>query len=100
MLQGWMALALDPHKILVIEPQPSGEVTALAKQGVALNPATAAEAIEAVVIAVKPQVAPEAMTGLLPFVANESAVVSIMTGRTWSFLESASPGRPPAGARP
>jgi pyrroline-5-carboxylate reductase len=100
MLQGWMALGLDPHKILVIEPQPSGEVTALAKQGVALNPARAAEAIAAVVIAVKPQVAPEAMARLLPFVANETVVVSIMAGRTLSFLESALPGRALVRAMP
>jgi pyrroline-5-carboxylate reductase len=100
MLQGWMALGLDPHEILVIEPQPSGEVTALAKQGVALNPARAAEAIAAVVIAVKPQVAPEAMARLLPFVANETVVVSIMAGRTLNFLESALPGRALVRAMP
>jgi pyrroline-5-carboxylate reductase len=100
MLQGWMALGLAPHKILVIEPQPSGEVTALAKQGVALNPAKAAEAIAAVVIAVKPQVAPETMARLLPFVANETVVVSIMAGRTLNFLESALPGRALVRAMP
>ncbi len=100
MLQGWIALGLDPRQILVIEPQPSGELTAMVKQGVSLNPTQAAEEIAAVVIAVKPQVASEAMTALLPFVASETVVVSIMAGRTLNFLESALPGHALVRAMP
>jgi pyrroline-5-carboxylate reductase len=100
MLQGWMSLGLDPRNILVLEPQPSPELTALVKQGLKLNPVQGAEEIAAGVIAVKPQIAPEAMSALLPFVASETVVVSIMAGRTLNFLESALPGHAIVRAMP
>jgi pyrroline-5-carboxylate reductase len=100
MLQGWIGLGLDPCKILVLEPHPSGELSALAKRGLRLNPSQAAEQITAVVIAVKPQVASEAMSALAPYVGNETVIVSIMAGRTLNFLERAVPGRAVVRAMP
>ena len=38
MLEGWLALGLDPKNVVVIEPQPSPEIVALSQKGVALNP--------------------------------------------------------------
>jgi pyrroline-5-carboxylate reductase len=43
------------------------------------------------VIAVKPQVAPEVMPTLVPFVGAATVVVSIMAGRTLRFLEATLP---------
>jgi len=92
MLEGWLALGLDARKIAVIEPQPSGEIAALATRGLRLNPSAGALGeVAAVVIAVKPQVAPEVMPTLSPFVDGTTAVVSIMAGRTLRFLEGALP---------
>src|SRR5688572_15577638 len=69
MLEGWLALGLAMVKIAVIEPQPSSEITALAGRGLRLNPSPAdVGEVAAVVIAVKPQTAPEAMPALAPFV--------------------------------
>ena len=42
-------------------------------------------------LAVKPQVAPEVMPALAPFVGAATVVVSIMAGRTLRFLEGALP---------
>ena len=71
MLEGWLALGLDPATVVVLEPQPAPEISALAARGLRLNPAldTAAEAA-AIVIAVKPQVAPEVVPALAPLVGR------------------------------
>ena len=38
MLEGWLARGLDPKKLVVIEPQPSKAIKALARRGLTLNP--------------------------------------------------------------
>jgi pyrroline-5-carboxylate reductase len=93
LLEGWLALGLDPGSIVVIEPAPAGHLTALADRGLVLNPRRdKVGEIAAVMIAVKPQIAPEVMPVLAPFVGAATAVVSIMAGRTLRFLEAALPG--------
>src|ERR1700744_5345598 len=39
MLTGWLAQGLDAGRVVVIEPTPSPEISALASKGVRLNPA-------------------------------------------------------------
>jgi pyrroline-5-carboxylate reductase len=92
MLDGWIARGLAPKRIVVIEPQPGKAVKALARRGLKLNPKGSTEAA-AIVIAVKPQSAPEAVPPLRPFVGKTTLVLSIMAGRTLRFLEqSLAPG--------
>ena len=72
--------------------QPAGHLTALAARGVRLNPPRdGIGEVAAVVVAVKPQVAPEVMPVLAPLIGADTAVVSIMAGRTLRFLEAALP---------
>ena len=93
MLEGWLALGLPPEKIAVLEPQPTGEITAWARHGLRLNPpAGALGEVAATVVAVKPQSAPEVMPALAPFIGSATVVVSIMAGRTLHFLDRALPG--------
>jgi pyrroline-5-carboxylate reductase len=93
LLEGWLALGLDPKSIVVIEPAPAGHLTALADRGLLLNPRREQVGeVAAAVVAVKPQIAPEVMPVLAPFVGATTAVVSIMAGRTLRFLEAALPG--------
>ena len=88
MLSGWLAQGLDAGRVVVIEPAPSPEISALAKQGVRLNSsAKDAGAIAALVIAVKPQSFREAGASLKPFTASSTLVVSIMAGTTIASLE-------------
>jgi pyrroline-5-carboxylate reductase len=88
MLEGWLGLGLDPKYAAVLEPQPTRELTGLAGRGLRLNPmpGTGGEA-SAIVIAVKPQVAPEVVPTLTSYVGPGTVVVSIMAGRTLDFLE-------------
>ena len=92
MLEGWLALGLAADKIAVLEPQPTNDIAGLAGRGLRLNPAPRdiGEAA-AIVVAVKPQTAPEAMPALAPFVCGSTVTVSIMAGRTLRFLEGALP---------
>lgn len=93
MLEGWLALGLSPENVAVIEPQPSRDILALSERGLRLNPARdAAGDVAALVIAVKPQVADEALPALVPFVGGTTVVVSIMAGRTLRFLADGLPG--------
>jgi pyrroline-5-carboxylate reductase len=90
LLEGWLALGLDPKKIAVLEPQPGKELTALAAGGLRLNPsADAVGDVSAIVLAVKPQTAPAVMPALVPFVGASTVTLSIMAGPTLRFLEQA-----------
>jgi pyrroline-5-carboxylate reductase len=91
MLDGWVARGLALKRIVVIEPQPTKAVKALARRGLTLNPKGKADAASAVVIAVKPQTAPDAVPPLAPYVGKATLVLSIMAGRTISFLEKSLP---------
>jgi pyrroline-5-carboxylate reductase len=85
MLTGWLAGGLDPKQVVVIEPMPSAEITALVARGIRLNPKDAAT-VETLVIAVKPQSFREAGALLRPLVSPTTLVVSIMAGTTIASL--------------
>jgi pyrroline-5-carboxylate reductase len=87
MLEGWLARKLAPRRIVVFEPQPSQAIRALARRGVRLNSRGEIGPVAALVVAVKPQTAPEALPPLAPLVGRRTVVVSIMAGRTLAFLE-------------
>lgn len=91
MLDGWIARGLAPKRIVVIEPQPDKAVKALARRGLKLNPKGKAIEASAIVIAVKPQSAPEALPPLGAYVGKSTLVLSIMAGRTIGFLEKSLP---------
>jgi pyrroline-5-carboxylate reductase len=92
MLEGWLARKLPPKKVVVLEPQPSKAIKALAKRGVHINPKGEIGEVAALVIAVKPQTASEALPPLKRLVGSNTVVVSIMAGRTLGFLEKNLPG--------
>jgi pyrroline-5-carboxylate reductase len=93
MLDGWIARGLALKRIAVIEPQPDKAVQALARRGLKLNTKGKIAVAAAIVIAVKPQSAPDAVPLLRPYVGKTTLVLSIMAGRTLRFLEqSLSPG--------
>jgi pyrroline-5-carboxylate reductase len=90
MLEGWLALGLDPKYAAVLEPQPARKLTALAGRGLRLNPGPSAIGdAAAIIIAVKPQVAAEVIPSLAAYVGAGTVVVSIMAGQTLGFLEQA-----------
>jgi len=86
MLAGWLARGLDPSRVVVIEPSPSPDISALAAKGITLNPA-AARAADTLVVAVKPQMFREAGAQLKAVVGDTTLVVSIMAGTTIAVLQ-------------
>jgi pyrroline-5-carboxylate reductase len=91
LLEGWLARKLPPKRVVVLEPKPSKAIKALAKRGVRINPKANIGTAAAIVIAVKPQTAPEALPPLLHLVGPKTVTVSIMAGRTLAFLDHALP---------
>ncbi len=94
MLDGWLARGLNPKKLVVIEPQPGKAVKALTRRGIRLNPKPGPKAkadATAIVIAVKPQTATEAVPPLGLYVGKSTLVLSIMAGRTLRLLERTLP---------
>jgi pyrroline-5-carboxylate reductase len=90
LLEGWLRLGLDAKNVDVIEPNPTAQIASLATRGVRLNADLhAPTAIDVVVLAVKPQIAAEAIAPLVPIIGASTLVISIMAGRTLRFLTSA-----------
>jgi pyrroline-5-carboxylate reductase len=87
MLAGWIARGLAPTKIVVLDPKPANAVKALTRKGLVLNPPKLPKDIAAIVVAIKPQAAPEVLPPLA-VAAGKAMIVSIMAGRTIGFLES------------
>src|SRR5436305_11581373 len=68
MLSGWLAQGLDARRVMVVEPDPSGEIAALATKGIRHNASPKdIGTVAALVVALKPQVFGEAGPGLKPF---------------------------------
>ena len=92
MLEGWLALGLDPKQVTVIESQPSPEISSLAGRGLRLNPAKGTDGnFSAIILAVKPQTAPEIMREAAALAGPRSLVLSIMAGRGLDFLQKELP---------
>jgi pyrroline-5-carboxylate reductase len=91
LLEGWISHGVDPARIAVIEPQPAGSVVTLAARGLRINPDASTLCADAIVIAVKPQIAPQIMPDVAALMAPSTVAISIMAGRTIAFLADALP---------
>jgi len=91
MLEGWLARGLNPKRLVLIGPQRVKATKALTRRGVKLNPKGKAAQAAAIVIAVKPQTAPEALPPLAAHAGKSTLVLSIMAGRTLGFLQKSLP---------
>jgi pyrroline-5-carboxylate reductase len=90
LLDGWLLAGLPPAQIAVLEPHPSADIAALRERGVLINPdLSGLTDVAAIVVAVKPQVAPEALPPVAPLIGPDTVVVSIMAGRPLRFLADA-----------
>ncbi len=90
LLTGWLAQGLDGCNVAVLEPAPSDDIAALTERGVRFNAAPQdLGTVDALVIAVKPQMFREAAAQLKAYVSPSTLVVSIMAGITVSALQDA-----------
>ncbi len=92
LLEGWHRLGLKFDNVVALEPQPAPEIVTLGQRGLQINPSLDTIAPSAIVIAVKPQVAPEALPGIARLIRGDTVVISIMAGRTLAFLDQMLPG--------
>ena len=75
---GWQTSRSKPE-VTLVDPAPSDLIRAIAEEeGLALNPPPAPADI--VVIAIKPQIFPEAVAQIQSWVGPETLVISIMAG--------------------
>jgi pyrroline-5-carboxylate reductase len=89
MLTGWLARGLDAKRVVVIEPQPASEISALTTKGIRLNPSPKEIGDAAtLVVALKPQTFREAGAVLKSFAAPTTLVVSIMAGMPIAAIEA------------
>src|SRR3954453_18567724 len=88
MLEGWLALGLDPAKIAVMEPKPADAIATLEARGVRINPAAVKDP-SVIVIAIKPQDAATIVPTLKPLAQASTIAISIMAGPKLSFLQEA-----------
>ncbi|MEM6971815.1 MAG: pyrroline-5-carboxylate reductase [Pseudomonadota bacterium] len=88
MLEGWLAAGLDPALCQVIEPQPADRLSALADQGLRLNPA-AFSPPDVAVLAVKPQMMGDALPAVTSFGGGDTLFISIAAGTPIAAFEAA-----------
>jgi pyrroline-5-carboxylate reductase len=90
LLKGWIARgAIDAAGSAVFDPGAREEVKSLCREnGLALNPPIGAKRVDALVIAVKPQIADAALPAFAPL-AKDALVVSVMAGRTVASVATA-----------
>jgi pyrroline-5-carboxylate reductase len=88
LLESWLANGLPPALVSVIEPSPVPELAKfLSAKRITRDPQPPLLPTHAaVVLAVKPQTAPDALKQISRFVGRDTVVVSIMAGRTLGFL--------------
>ncbi|HWK00310.1 MAG TPA: pyrroline-5-carboxylate reductase [Xanthobacteraceae bacterium] len=88
LLEGWLSHGLSPANIAVLDPAPSSDMaTFLKEQKIERMPRPGAFMPDAVVVAVKPQVAGEVVPKIAAFLRPKTLVISIMAGRTLASLE-------------
>jgi pyrroline-5-carboxylate reductase len=93
MLEGWLAFGLAPERAVILDPKPSEALIARIGPAVRCNPPLESLTdVAALVVAVKPQVAPNAVPGLAPLIRPDTLAISIMAGKTIAFLEGHLPG--------
>lgn len=88
LLEGWLTHGLSPADVAVLDPSPPAEMlTFLREQKIERSPQPGVFMPDAVVIAVKPQIAGGVMPKVADFLRPKTIVISIMAGRTIASLE-------------
>lgn len=88
MLQGWLNAGVPARQIVALDPGPPAEVKALIdRHGIRHNPdITAMTDAEVVLVAVKPQVMDDVLTGLTSLARSKPLVLSVVAGKTVARL--------------
>lgn len=94
LLEGWLAIGLDPSRVTVIDPgMPDERRGTLSARGVlALPSPEGASPAEMILLAIKPQAFDEAARGLASLIAPGACLLSVMAGKTIDDIQRLLPG--------
>lgn len=89
MLKGWLESGIDPDAIVVVDPRPSEAMTAKLKDFGVRHVTEAPDGVTAgvLLVAVKPQIAAQALPPARKLVGPGTVSVSVAAGKTVAFLE-------------
>lgn len=88
MLEGWLEQGLDPATIIIQDPEPAAQISALAqREGITITQAPD-HALEpaVIVLAVKPQVMDAVLPALKSLMGENTVALSIAAGRTFAGM--------------
>jgi len=87
LLEGWLNLGLDPHRINIIDPAADARMMTLCQEkGIAL--AAPAAPPDVLVLAIKPQMLETVVPELLLLIDETTLILSILAGKTLANLEA------------
>ena len=86
MLQGWLDAGIGADRVTIFDPSPPPETKALiAEHSISHNPdVSSVDAVEAILVAVKPQVVDEVLPAMAELARGNPLVVSVVAGKTIS----------------
>ncbi len=87
MARGWLAGGLDAARLTVCDPKPGAALQPLLDAGVRHVEGAPSGRVDALVIAVKPQVMEAVLPGLAPVLDSSSVVISVAAGKPVAFME-------------
>lgn len=99
LLRGWLKAGIKPSQIAVFAPRPADWLLALTAEGLHVNEMP--EAVDAVVVATKPQAVSQVLDGLSPLGNGDTLFVSIAAGTPiQTFQDLLGPKTPVVRAMP
>jgi pyrroline-5-carboxylate reductase len=89
MMEGWLKAGVAPKQIVALDPSPPPEVLKIIEtRSIRHNvPVASIEDAEAVILAVKPQLAEEVLPGIAPLTSSKPLFLSIIAGKTIASFE-------------
>lgn len=93
MLEGWLRIGMDPAGISLVDPNPSDDMNALARdKGMRINPAPdSIGPVDVLVLATKPQMLDTAAPAVQAFIRPQTLLISILAGKTLGNLSARLP---------
>lgn len=90
LLTGWLERGLEPESVHILDPQPSDEISELAKRtgmNVLGSPEQVPQGPAVIVLAVKPQIMDDVLPGLKSCIEQQTVVLSVAAGKTIEYFQ-------------
>ncbi|MHA1164100.1 MAG: pyrroline-5-carboxylate reductase [Alphaproteobacteria bacterium] len=90
LLTGWIERGLEPASVYIQDPQPSDDISALAKRtGIKVigSPEQVPQGPAVIVLAVKPQIMDDVLPGLKSCIEQQTVILSVAAGKTIEYFQ-------------